>query len=667
MEGLRKILIANRGEIAMRIIRSVHRLGIKAVAVYAENDRLAPHVAAADEAVSLGEGSLGDTYLNIPLLVSIALQHHCQAVHPGYGFLSERAAFAEAVEKAGLRFIGPDAPAIRLMGNKVEARKAVQALGVPVIEGRTGKAAELKESAATLAFPLLIKAAAGGGGKGMRIVRKADELDTALEATAREALTYFGDDTVYAERYLEAPRHIEVQVFGDQHGNAVHFFERECSLQRRYQKIIEEAPSPTLNPALRDKMCAAALAITRGIGYSNAGTIEFLLDKSQDFFFLEMNTRIQVEHPVTEMITGFDLVEEQIRVAAGLPLSVVQEDITMSGHAIECRVYAEDPARDFLPSPGTMSLLRFPDGEAIRVESGIPQNLEIQSDYDPMIAKIVVWDQDREAATARMLDALDQTLIQGIESNVSYLKKLLGHPAWKQNHISTLFCDMHHRELTEPGQKDTLPAMLAYLLWWFAGLDEKRSGSIPGEVWSYIAHWRAPLDFQWKCDAQSFFIKIDNVLPSILEIDIDGQSYRIKNIFREEAYIRFTLDGALTEAWVSEARADQGWVSMTGNNYLVHREDVLVEGPVLEGGAAGQGGDPYRITSPMPGKVVKVKVSEGEEVNPGQVLLIVEAMKMENSLMAAAEGVVKEINVKAGDKVDASKVLVLLEPKETFE
>jgi acetyl/propionyl-CoA carboxylase alpha subunit len=314
-----------------------------------------------------------------------------------------------------------------------------------------------------------------------------------------------------------------------------------------------------------------------------------------------------------------------------------------------------------------MSLLRFPDGEAIRVESGIPKNLEIQSDYDPMIAKIVVWDQDRESATARMLDALDQTLIHGIESNVSYLKKLLKHPAWADNQISTLFCDTHHKDLIQPGQYDRHPAVIAYLLWWFAGQDEKRSGSKPGDVWSHITHWRTPLDFQWKCDAQSFFIRIGNMLPSMMEIDIDGQSYRAKNIFREEAYIRFTLDGASTEAWVSEARADQVWVSMRGNNVLVHREDVLVEGPVMEVSAAGQGGDLYRITSPMPGKVVKVKASQGDEVNPGQVLLIVEAMKMENSLMAATEGVVKEINVKAGDKVDASKVLVLLEPKETTE
>jgi 3-methylcrotonyl-CoA carboxylase alpha subunit len=667
MEGFKTILIANRGEIAMRIIRSVHNLGIKAVAVYAENDRLSPHVFAADEAVSLGEGNLGETYLNIPRLVAIALEYQCQAVHPGYGFLSERAAFAEALEAAGICFIGPEARAIRLMGNKVEARTAVQSLGVPVIEGRTGKAEELKKSAASLAFPLLIKAAAGGGGKGMRIVRKAEELDTALEATAREALTYFGDDTVYAERYLEAPRHIEVQVFGDQHGNAVHFFERECSLQRRYQKIIEEAPSPTVTPDLREHITAAALDIAKGIGYSNAGTIEFLLDQGRNFFFLEMNTRIQVEHPVTEMITGFDLVEEQIRVASGLPLSVRQEEIQMQGHAIECRVYAEDPRHDFLPSPGTMSLIRFPEEENIRIESGIPEDLRIQSDYDPMIAKIVVWEETREAATARMLEALNRTLIHGIESNLAYLKRLLEHPAWDANQISTLFCDTHHQSLTERQQKDHKTAMLAYLLWWFDKQAERSCSAHPGDVWTQLAYWRAPLAFQWMCEEEPCQIHIHDARITHFSAEMNGKTYTPSEIRRQDEHISFTLNRTRYEAWVSEPRSDRPWISMQGDTLRLKRDDVLVESAVLEGAAAGKGGDPNRITSPMPGKVVKVNVETGEKVKAGQVLMIVEAMKMENSLLAASAGVVKEINVRAGDKVDTSKVLVLLKPDHTSE
>ncbi|HRY98119.1 MAG TPA: biotin carboxylase N-terminal domain-containing protein [Bacteroidales bacterium] len=659
MMEFHKVLIANRGEIAMRIIRSVKKLGLSSVAVYAENDKHAAHVRAADQAFSLGDGPLSDTYLSIDKLLHIASESGCQAIHPGYGFLSERPALAMACEAAGIAFIGPGAPAIQLMGNKVEARRFVQELGVPVIEGRTGSPEELMAAARELSFPLLIKAAAGGGGKGMRIVRDSAELPPALEATAREATAYFGDGTVYAERFLENPRHIEVQVFGDQHGNAVHLFERECSVQRRYQKIIEECPSPSVNPELRERITEAALTITRAIGYSNAGTIEFLLEGEKDFFFLEMNTRIQVEHPVTEMVTGTDLVEEQIRVAAGQPLSFRQEDLRIRGHALESRIYAEDPDQGFLPSPGQMTLCRLPEGEGIRVESGISHSLQVSADYDPMIAKVVVWGTDRNLAIERMEKALANTTIHGIATNVPFLLNLLSHNDFRGNRISTKYIDTHLDQLLPPVPSESRFPLAAYLLWWIHARGH-RGGQEGNDTWERIGYWRQQSEFRFMLNAMPHHIALLYHQGEEFLLRIDGALANARIMETGPHSVHLILDEMVHQAQVSEDGKGNAWVSVEGRLNTLHREDVLIEEDFFSGSGPGYGGDPGRICSPMPGKVVKVNVEEGEKVTRGQVILIVEAMKMENSILAPTDGTVDAINVKPGDKVDTSKPLVHL-------
>jgi acetyl-CoA carboxylase biotin carboxylase subunit len=659
MKVFNKILIANRGEIAMRVIRSVRKLGIKAIAVYAENDREAAHVAAADKAFSLGDGALSDTYLNINKLVGIALETGCEAIHPGYGFLSERAAFAQACKEAGIVFIGPEAEAIRLMGNKVEARNFVQGLEVPVIEGRTGSPEELLASTETLSFPLLIKAAAGGGGKGMRIVRQPEHLKEALEATAREATTYFGDGTVYAERYLENPRHIEVQVFGDRHGNAIHLFERECSVQRRYQKIIEESPSPSVDQELRKRITSAAVKITQAIGYSNAGTIEFLLEGESDFFFLEMNTRIQVEHPVTEMVTGVDLVEEQILVAAGNPLSIRQDDLMINGHAIECRVYAEDPFREFLPSPGKMTFYSLAEGDKIRVESGINRNLEVPPDYDPMIAKVIVWGRDRSLAMERMEMALRDTIIHGISSNVPFLIGLLRHPDYRENRMSTKYIDANLQSLLPAQPTLSQVPLAAYLLWWL-NANRPAVGQQPADVWKAIGYWRQYAEFRFILNGLPHRLRLIFHSGNEYQLLIDGAPADARILGLEGHKLRLTLEDSMHTAFVSENDQGHAWISIDGELYHLVREDILIAEDFFSGTGSGSGGDPGRITSPMPGKVVKLNVAEGDKVTRGQVILIVEAMKMENSILAPADGTVDTVNVKPGDKVDTSLALVHL-------
>ncbi len=435
-----KILVANRGEIAIRLMRACRELGIKTVAVYSAADKDAPHVRFADEAVEIGDSAPRESYLNIPNVLQAAKATGAEAIHPGYGFLSENAAFAEAVAAAGLIFIGPPASAIRAMGDKAQSKITMKAAGVPTIPGAENLAGETEflEAAERIGYPVLVKAAAGGGGKGMRVVRSAREMPEALEAARRESQNAFGDDRLLVEKYIENAHHIEIQVFGDQHGNLVHLFERECSVQRRHQKIIEESPSPLLTPAIRARMGEAAVQAARAVGYFNAGTVEFIFDPAlSSFFFLEMNTRLQVEHPVTEAVTGLDLAAWQIRVAAGEPFPFKQADLTQRGHAIECRLYAEDAAGGFLPSTGR--ILRFiePRGPGIRVDSGIVTGSEVTRFYDPLLAKIIVYAESREAAIRRMRAALKETVLHGVTSNLDFLQAILAHPAFAEGRIHT--------------------------------------------------------------------------------------------------------------------------------------------------------------------------------------------------------------------------------------
>lgn len=441
-----KVLIANRGEIALRVIRACRELGIETVAIYSEADRDALHVWAADEAFCVGPGPSARSYLNIPNIISGAVLAGVDAIHPGYGYLSERAHFAEICETHGITFIGPSAEAIELMGDKVAAKKTVAAAGVPVIPGSLDPVWDPDEAVAIadeIGYPVMVKAAAGGGGKGMRIATSREELLRVLEPAKSEAQAAFGSDALYIERVIESPRHIEIQILGDQMGNVIHLGERECSLQRRHQKVLEEAPSSAVDPQLRQKMGEAAVKAARAVNYTNAGTIEFLLDAEGNFYFLEMNTRIQVEHPVTEWVTGVDLVKEQIRIAAGEPLSLSQEDVRWRGHAIECRINAEDPERGFLPSPGRVTAYHEPGGFGIRVDSGIAAGSDVPPYYDPLVAKLIVHGKDRDEAIAKALSALEEFRIEGIATNITFHQELLRHPKFQAGELSTDFIERY--------------------------------------------------------------------------------------------------------------------------------------------------------------------------------------------------------------------------------
>jgi acetyl-CoA carboxylase biotin carboxylase subunit len=460
---LRKVLVANRGEIAVRILRTLREMGVTGAAVYSDVDRTALHVLEADEAYPLPGVSAADTYLNQRVLLEIIQTHGVEGVHPGYGFLSENPGFAAALEAAGVTLVGPPAAAMEAMGDKIEAKRRMRAAGVPVVPGWEGEAddnAALLRAAEDLGYPVLVKAAAGGGGRGMRRVEAPGKLSEAAEAAGREAQQAFGDPRIFLEKYLERPRHVEVQVFGDNHGRVVHLFERECSIQRRHQKIIEEAPSPALTPKLRAAMGRAAVEAARTIDYRNAGTVEFMLDANGAFYFLEMNTRLQVEHPVTELITGRDLVRDQVRVAAGEPLGYRQEDLRMSGHALECRIYAEDPAHGFLPSTGRLQVYREPQGPGVRVDSGFREGDEVTPHYDPLLAKLVVWAETRPAAIARMERALGQYAILGVETNIAFLLEVIRHPSFQAGALHTGFLD-EHNIAPAPGRDGVIAEALA--------------------------------------------------------------------------------------------------------------------------------------------------------------------------------------------------------------
>ena len=462
-----RVLVANRGEIALRVIRACREMGIETVAVYSDADATARHVRAADAAVRVGPPPAAESYLNIPALIAAARTSGADAVHPGYGFLSERAAFARACVEAGLIFIGPPADAIERMGSKIGARTLMEQAGVPVVPGRTPadqSDAGIAAAADAIGFPVLVKASAGGGGKGMRAAHDAATLAEAIPSARREAQAAFGDGTLYVERLIQRPRHIEIQVFADAHGNAVHLFERECSIQRRHQKIVEESPSPVLTPAVRDRMGKAAVAAATSAGYRNAGTIEFLLEGAGDaarFYFLEMNTRLQVEHPVTEMVTGTDLVRAQLLVASGRPLPWRQEDLAQRGHAIECRVYAEDPSSGFLPQAGPLALYREPDGPGIRIDSGVEEGTAVPVQYDPMLAKLIASGETRDAAIARAVAALRQFPILGVRTNVAFLIRTLEHPAFRAGDLHTGFVDEHLPSLLEKTEPSELVLSVA--------------------------------------------------------------------------------------------------------------------------------------------------------------------------------------------------------------
>jgi acetyl-CoA carboxylase biotin carboxylase subunit len=663
IRNINKVLIANRGEVAIRIIRTLHKLDIKALAVFPEHDAHAWHTQMADEAWSLGQGSLKDTYLNVDKIIAIALKSGADAIHPGYGFLSENPDLVEACIKNNLIFIGPDTNNIRLMGNKIEARKIAVENDLPVTQGLTGNSQELLKQAKKITFPILVKAAAGGGGKGMRIVHAFEDLEGILETTSREAKNYFGDGSVYIEQFIMNPRHIEIQVLGDKFGNVIHFFERECSVQRRYQKIVEESPSPTLTEGIRQQMGDAAVQLCKAIRYESAGTIEFLVDSNLNYYFLEMNTRIQVEHPVTEMVTGVDLVEEQIRIAQGYPLSIRQEDVRQKGHAIECRIYAEDPSNGFLPSPGNISLYIEPEMVHLRIDSSMNTESEVLRFYDPMISKLVAWGEDRQQAIKKAEEALENFVVHGIKTNISYLQQLIQHPQFVKNEISTRFCDTATEEILESiCQKrekiNALEIISAFLLF---NLNKNLLEGVEN-IWKEIGYWRHTMKFDILLNNQTYNAEILEINAGYLLAIISGKQVRLRMRSFEHGKLLYDADEQSLKAFISEDNEGFTLVQIKGMIFNMRRNDQL--NTSLDHALLSSSDEDGSLFAPMPGKVIKVSVKEGDRVNRGAILLVVEAMKMENNIVAPSESIVEQINVKAGDMVDTKTQMIHLKEVE---
>jgi 3-methylcrotonyl-CoA carboxylase alpha subunit len=656
------ILIANRGEIACRVIRTARRLGVRAVAVYSEADAAARHVRLADEAVCIGAAAARESYLNIGRIIAAARDTGAQAIHPGYGFLSENEEFAEACAAAGLVFIGPPVAAIRAMGSKSAAKTLMDQAGVPLVPGYHGDNQDeqfLAAEAARIGWPVLIKASAGGGGKGMRIVRSAGEFADALASCQREAAASFGDDRVLIEKYLDRPRHIEMQVFGDTHGNVVHLFERDCSVQRRHQKVLEEAPAPGMTAERRAAMGKAAVDAARAVGYVGAGTVEFIVGTDGTFHFMEMNTRLQVEHPVTEMITGLDLVEWQLRVAAGEPLPLRQEQLAIRGHAIEARIYAEDPDKGFLPSTGRLLHLAPPaESLHVRVDTGVEEGDEITPHYDPMIAKLIVRDDTRERACARMLQALAQYRVVGVANNIEFLSRLIACPAFAQADLDTGLIEREHDflfpSIVEPPREAWLSAALAELLReQTMANDAARRDADPYSPWHRRDGWRVNIAVPRRLTFRSGEVaKTIGVTyaGTAYQLEVDGQSTLASGEMQPGSQLRADFGGNRSAATVVVA-GEKRHVFQHGRCHVFAAVDPLYHAG--EGGGA-EGG----LTAPMPGKVIALVAQTGARVDKGAPLLILEAMKMEHTICAPAAGTVKAFHYGVGEQVADGAELV---------
>ena len=658
---INKVLVANRGEIAVRVIKTLRKLHIASVAIFADNDANALHRRLADEAYPLGNGPLKDTYLNIRKIIDAALDSGADAIHPGYGFLSESPELVEACEASNLIFIGPDATSMRLMGNKIEARKVAVKHGIPVTFGLMGSHEEILQMADTLPYPVLIKAAAGGGGKGMHIVWDKESLKPEMERASREAEKYFGDGTVFIEQYIERPRHIEVQVLADHHGNVIHLHERECTIQRRYQKIIEESPSPTLTEEKRQQICETAVKLCKAIGYRNAGTVEFLVDKDLNFYFLEMNTRIQVEHPVTEMRTGIDIVEEQIRIARGKEMGWTQEAIQPQGHAIELRIYAEDPANGFLPTPGKVTAYHEPQVRGARVDSSIDGTCSISEAYDPMIAKLSCHAKDRQSAIETAQHALKDFIIQGLTTNKAYLWEVIKNPDFIDNKIDTAFCSTHQEALMNAlnESRDNLNVndiAISFLMFDFC---KRQVEQQPENVWEQIGYWRYHMQLTVDVEGKRIPVSICAAEAGKIKGKVGGMSFSVEFVHYDTHQLKIMLNGRTETVYCSVNDEQKTIVNFHGLNFTCFRTDQLND--TLDYASKESVNDKSKMVSPMPGKVVKINVKEGDEVNEGMVMIVVEAMKMENNIVASGNAKVKKILVTEGQMVDNKMQLIELE------
>ncbi|WP_045875688.1 acetyl-CoA carboxylase biotin carboxylase subunit [Pseudofrankia sp. DC12] len=687
------VLVANRGEIAVRVIRTLRELGIRSVAVYSDADAGARHVREADVAVRIGPAPARESYLNTTAVLAAAWATGAQAIHPGYGFLSENAAFAAACAEQGIVFVGPPAHAVEVMGDKITAKKAMVAAGVPVVPGRAEPgldAAALTEAAEEIGFPVLLKPSAGGGGKGMRVVRAAAEMADAVASARREAANAFGDDTLFLERYVDSPRHIEVQVLADAHGNVIHLGERECSLQRRHQKIIEEAPSALLTAlpdgaAVRERIGQAAVTAAAAVGYVGAGTVEFIVagDEPETFYFLEMNTRLQVEHPVTELVTGIDLVAEQLRVAAGEPLRIGQQDVTLTGHAVESRVYAEDPGRGFLPTGGEILVLTEPAGEGVRVDSGVTVGTVVGSDYDPMLSKVIAWAPERAGALRRLDAALAHTVLLGVTTNIGFLRTLLANQDVRAGRLDTGLVERHLAELTAlppvaqsaeapgavadagaagGGAGPTADALAVYALAQLLRLEPAGPVTDP---WDVPSGWRVGEDswLRWTLDLGGGSRPSVEVrgTPAAASVRIDGRApvaaaaRPVAGASTAGTELLVTLDGVTSRWRLAEGVGGALWVGAGGAAWPLGE---WVREPGTVAAAAGDG----QARSPMPGTVIAVDVAAGDSVAAGQRLVVVEAMKMEHAITAPVAGLVKDVLVAVGARVALDALLAVVEP-----
>ena len=657
----KKILIANRGEIARRVIRTAHHLGISTVAVYSEADRHAKYVAEASEACFIGPPRATESYLSIDKIISAALSTGAEAVHPGYGFLSENADFAEACEKAGIVFIGPSAEVIRKMGSKESAKAIMAASDVPVVPGTDDDSddAKLKAAADNIGLPVLIKAVAGGGGRGMRLVTELEEFESALTSARREAASAFGNDKVLLEKYIEQPRHLEVQIFGDKHGNVIHAFERDCSTQRRYQKVIEEAPAAELSEAQRTHLHEAAVKAGKAVGYVGAGTVEFVMDRDGNIYFIEMNTRLQVEHPVTEAITGQDLVHWQFIAASGGHLPA-QTSISQSGHAIELRLCAEDPANGFAPSTGKIIALDFPaENDFIRVDTGVTQGASISPFYDSMFAKLIVKGNDRKDAIARTIAALNEVNLGGLNTNANFLRNILQHPRFVACDFDTHFVDDAQTELSdEPALSDAEKLLSA-----LAVFEYDNSATTGNSPWSTEIGFRPNLPYS----AEITVIHRDEPVTAVVRTDLDNKHVRHVEIADQRAVVE-----------ILQSNHDTLIVDTNGNNHRakLHQtadqlflfgasRTVVLRKPSVDLGGESEGGS-GKLMAPMPGAILEVYVEPGQEVNAGTPLLLMEAMKIEHTISAPFDGTVTEVRFNPGDQVNAEGVqLVVMEAAES--
>ncbi|KAG5851493.1 hypothetical protein ANANG_G00094010 [Anguilla anguilla] len=673
---IEKVLIANRGEIACRVMRTAKKMGVRSVAVYSEADRHAMHVAMADEAYHIGPAASQQSYLSMEKVMEVAKRSHAQAIHPGYGFLSENTEFAELCKQEGIIFIGPPSSAIRDMGIKSTSKYIMSAAGVPIIEGYHGEDQSderLQAEAARIGYPVMIKAVRGGGGKGMRIAPSEADFHEQLESARREARKSFNDDVMLVEKFVENPRHVEVQVFGDQHGNAVYLFERDCSVQRRHQKIIEEAPGPGISPEVRRKLGEAAVRAAKAVNYVGAGTVEFIMDAQHNFYFMEMNTRLQVEHPVSEMITGTDLVEWQLRVAAGEELPLAQEEIELSGHSFEARIYAEDPNNDFLPGAGPLLHLSTPQADdCTRIETGVRQGDEVSAHYDPMIAKLVVWGEDRSAALKKLRYSLRQYNIVGLNTNIDFLLSLSGHPEFEAGNVHTSFIPLHHAQLfpppLAPPREVLCQAALGLLL-------RERDHTHAFKARSHDQYSpfasssgrRVNVLYTRNLTLQLGDKKVEVAVTynpdGTYSMEIGGEVFLVSGDLVEEggaSYLRCSVNGVVSRPKMVVLDNDVHLFSMEGSF------EVKVPVPKFLAGVSGSGAQGGAV-APMTGTIEKVLVKAGDTVQVGDPLMVMIAMKMEHTIRAPKAGIIKKVFFKEGSQANRHAALVELEEEEASE